>query len=198
MDQDKAINDIIAQYRDLLEAISTFRDYTEDQLNWRPTAVQWSMAECIEHIRLTSHVYAEQIDLAIDRSPESLHQAESSYRLGLFARFFIWMMEPRGKKIPNKVKTTTAFIPDESAFNADLLIDNTTKVIEDNITLLERMRTLAVMHIKVPLPVTNLIKLPILDALTFVASHNRRHVQQARNVLDYERFPHEQQGPAFA
>lgn len=198
MEQGKAIDAVVHQYEDLLSALGEFRRFSEEQLNWRPSAMQWSMAECIEHIRLTSHIYAEWVELALDRAPHDLRQPGHHYRLKWISRFFIWLMEPRGTKIPNKIKTTAAFSPGESAYNAELLIRNTEAVLTHNLELLERMRQYNATKLNTPLAFASFIKLPILDALNFVAAHDRRHMQQARNVLVYEAFPHEKKGTALA
>jgi hypothetical protein len=44
-------------------------------------------------------------------------------------------------------------------------------------------------RVRIPISISKIIRLRLGDALLFVVYHNERHVQQALNVINHERFP---------
>jgi DinB superfamily len=79
---------------------------TEEQLNWQPTPVSWSVGQCLEHLCLTNEAYLQAISAALQGKPDA---PVESITPGWFGRWFIRSFVeagPNGKraKAPPKIR----------------------------------------------------------------------------------------------
>lgn len=65
----------------------------ESALNWQPDGGrQWSIAQCLHHLALTTEMYAQALDVAIDAAPAATPGASATPNL--LGRLLIWAIEP--------------------------------------------------------------------------------------------------------
>ncbi|MEM7735568.1 MAG: DinB family protein [Deinococcota bacterium] len=148
------------------------------QLLQRPPSGKWSVAEHFMHLVATNNDYFTKISDALAAQPDK--QAEGPYNLGVLGRMFAWGMEP-----PIRLKMPTA---DMWKPPADL---KPAQVREDFLTMLdtftaslESARGAALDKIIISSPVSERVRLSLVEAYCVLLAHGRRHVWLGNQVID--------------
>jgi hypothetical protein len=169
------------------EARRLTEELSDEQMNWRPAAGRWSIAECFAHLDLIGRLYRPVLTTAIDKARKDNRLARGPFRLGFIGRKFIGSMEPPPKL---KVRTVASMLPGGlSAHNAAAVMDEF-YVLGDTFTaLMKSAEGLDLRRVRVRSVVTPLLRLGIGEWFAFLAAHERRHIWQARQVLNAPGFP---------
>lgn len=174
--QIEAINE---DAHDLLAALS------EAQVNWRLTPAHWSIAECLDHLTVTNRELMERIEAAIDDARSKGLTARGPFRYGIIGNMIVRSMEPPVKM---KFKAPKIFKPrPEHALEA--VAREFFKTQSELLSLIEAANGINLARVKITSPVTKLIKLSLGQAFGLIATHERRHLWQARQVKSNETFP---------
>jgi hypothetical protein len=163
---------------------ATFGQLDARQLNWRPGATQWSVAQCFEHLVTANDLILRAAETAFGNSSRSVWQ-----RLPLMPAVFGWMLirsqapNTRGKfTAPARAQPTTSEIP------ADII----PRFVKQHDDAVEWIRALDAREARRAIMVSPFIKMitySVLDGLRLVAAHDRRHFEQARRVMLSPGFP---------
>src|SRR5947209_17580027 len=91
------------------EAQKVFGGLTPAQLNWKPSAEQWSVGQCFEHLIRTNRGLLP----ALEQSARGEHRQTLWQRVsplsGLFGRVVIWALaSPRKFKAPRSLNPSTS------------------------------------------------------------------------------------------
>jgi hypothetical protein len=156
---------------------------TYDQLNWQPAPGSWSVGQCFEHLCITNEAYLPAIAAALAGTPDA---PAEDITPGWFGRWFLRkFVEPSNdsKRVgaPTKIRPGTRV--DLSVL--DRLVSSNQACRE----LIERARTKNVNHIRFRNPLLPGIRFTVGTGLQIVASHERRHLLQARRVRESASFP---------
>src|SRR5215470_3108285 len=85
------LDQLDASYGTLLQNCSS------EQLNWRPAADAWSVAQCIQHVTRVNSVYLVPIKAAIAKSRGASASSDQSLRTGgWFSTYFLKSVSPEG------------------------------------------------------------------------------------------------------
>ena len=100
------------------DAQKSFGQLNAQQLNWRPSANQWSVAQCLEHLIVINSTYFPILEgIERDRYKPSIQQ-----RLPLLPRFFAWMvLKAVSPETKSKFKTAGHVAPSSSTIADDIL-----------------------------------------------------------------------------
>lgn len=167
------------------ETESRFGQMTTEQLNWRPSASEWSIAQCLEHLIASNTGYFPVVEKVV----RGEHRPSFRERLPLLPRFFGSMVlkavQPESRR---KFKAGQRFEPSRSEIGGDIvarfkaqqqeLIDhfNSSKDIDLRKTIITS-------------PIASFATYSLLDAYKIVVAHERRHLAQAKRVTEQEGFP---------
>lgn len=167
------------------EAQKTFGHLSTEQVNWKPHADEWSVAQCFEHLIAINAAYFPHIrKIARGEYRRSLRE-----RLPLLPRLFGSMvLKAVQPGAPRKFKTNPAFQPASSAIDGDIIARfkaHQQEVIEhmtmtENVNLREAIITS---------PVASLATYSLLGAYKIIVAHERRHMAQAGRVMEQAGFP---------
>lgn len=167
--------------KDVKNFISTvdkeFSPLSINQLNQKENMDKWSILECLEHLNRYHAYYNNTIKQGL--AAAKANKADKAYKNGWFGKMSIDMMSPDNVK---KQKTLTRFNPVGSQLTKDTL----TKFLayqQELLTLLDLAKSKNINQRKVPVEFFKLMKMKIGDALTFVITHEQRHILQAQGVL---------------
>ena len=161
------------------------RALSNDQLNWRPSATGWSIAQCLDHLAITNSVYSAALHRAIEQAHQEPVSAPISLRPGVFGRAFIRSLEPPptkkhrapGKIVPcdriDKDEVLRKFLESEEAMRA---------VIRDGARL-------DMNRIRFKTPFFWFLRFSVGTGLLIITAHNRRHLWQAQAIIDNPSFP---------
>src|SRR3712207_4865890 len=97
------------------EARAAFGGLTPAQLNWKPSAEQWSVGQCFEHLLKTNEPYAPVIEQVVRGERRQSAWEKISPLSGFFGRFVLKAVSPESAR---KIKARPAFRPSSSDVDA--------------------------------------------------------------------------------
>lgn len=177
---------LFGQARSITENVEkVFGKLTAEQLNWKPSENDWSIAQCFEHLVVTNDLYFENIQKV----------ADGTHRNNLFSKIpFVPRIISFGmKKVlspdwSGKMKTFKMFEPTFSNVSEDIL----RKFAENQnrfISLMEATKDLNQRKIKIAEPMGSAVNLRLIDVFEILIVHEQRHFNQAKRVLEIDEFP---------
>ena len=175
---------IAAANQTATDAHSTFGHLSPAQLNWKPSAERWSVAQCFEHLLTTSKGYFPQIEGVIAGIKPTFWQ-RMPVLPGLAGRLLIKSLDPKSTR---KIKAPKKFQPAQSDISASVLDD----FVDQQAKIVEKMKAtehLDLEKIIITSPVAAAITYSMMDAYRVIVVHERRHFEQARRVTEEPAFP---------
>ena len=157
---------------------------TDEQLNWQPVPGTWSIGQCLEHLCAANEVYLPPISVALRAKPRS---PVEQICLGVLGDWFIRnFIEPstNGKRAqaPRKIKP---------GLQADLSVLD--RFLNGNAAwrhLIQAASENDVNHIRFWNPFIPGLRFRVGTGFQIIASHERRHLLQAKRVRESSEFPH--------
>lgn len=155
------------------------------QLNWKPSPQQWSVAQCLDHLIVINSTYFPILQkIARDGYRPSLQE-----RLPLLPRFFAWMvLKAVSPETKSKFKTARHVEPSSSAIAGDIVARFKAHQ-EEVIRHMRMTEKLELSNIIITSPVASFAAYSILDAYKIMVTHERRHLLQAERVMESPGFP---------
>jgi hypothetical protein len=150
-----------------------------DQLTEPPARGGWSIAECLEHLRITTEAFLPLLGEAVDGLP-SIQGGPMTYRLDPAGAVLVWLMEP-----PSRMPTNTpeAFAPrrgDLVEGFADRFSASQDRLRE----FIEGCHGLRLTRATIVSPFNASVRYSVYAALRILAAHQRRHLWQAHRVRE--------------
>src|SRR5215213_9225229 len=166
------------------EAKNTFGRLTPAQLNWKPSAERWSVAQCFDHLLTTNKGYLPEIDNVLAGKKRRFWERVPVLP-GLTGKFLIKAVDPASTR---KVKALKVFQPAQSDISGSVIDD----FVAQQATIVEKIKAtehLDVERIVITSPVASVITYSLMDAYRVIVIHERRHFQQAKRVTEESGFP---------
>jgi len=162
------------------------RGLTEEQLNWKPDAKQWSIAQCLEHLAVTSRqfnsYFADLIEGARLKWPTN---RAIPYRPSLVGGWLIKQVVPETTR---KVPAPKVFRPSDSSSIHDAL-GMFLKQQEEFLRFVRESEGVDYNRARLRSPVTPLMRYSLADAFVVTIVHGYRHLAQANRVKATPNFP---------
>jgi hypothetical protein len=153
-----------------------------EQLEQRPQPDQWSIAECLIHLNLSSQAEIEEIDCVFERARGGQNNAGKQFEMDLLGRFLKWTLEPPPVFF-SKMKTKKPFDPVE--------IETVGEVLPAFLVLQEQIKrrvdacaALPLDRIKIASPFDRRFKYNLFSFFHILLAHERRHLWQAERVKE--------------
>ena len=180
----------VEEFRQQFERISQDADaivepLTDDQFTWRPSADSWSVAQCIEHLNTTARLYLPQLDEAIANAIRRGTYGEGPFSYNVFGRFFTAAMEPPARF---RVSSPTPFLPPPSRPRSEVMAAFRAYQVQFS-DRLRQANGLDLARAKVSSPTTAWLRFSLGSGFALMLAHERRHLEQARNVVAHPNFP---------
>ena len=167
------------------EAQDVFGDLDSEQLNWKPSAEQWSVAQCFDHLIVTSTPYFP----LIKKIAGGQYKASFKERLPLLPRAFgsivLNAVQPEAQR---KFKAVPKFRPSNSAIQGDIIPKFQTHQ-EDLVKHMKMTEGLDLRKTIITSPVMSVMTYSLWDAYKIIVAHERRHMAQAKRVMKTPGFP---------
>jgi len=167
------------------EALATFGGFTARQLNWRPDAARWSVAQCFDHLLTANRLMFQAAEDALnDAAPRTLWQRLPVVP-GVLGRMLVRSQAPSAVRkftAPSKSQPATTDIP------ADII----QRFIEQHrnaVTQVQALDERAAARTIMTSPFSRVVTYSVLDGWRLVFAHDRRHFEQARGVTLSPGFP---------
>ena len=155
----------------------------EARFNWRPSAAEWSIEECLAHLTMVGQWEIRALEQAIDRGKQRGLFNPGPFEYGAVDRFILHQTEPPVRSplpaprrfVPLHGQPVTAVLPTFLHVQSQLVLQ------------LARADGLDLRRIKVATPISRFLRLSLGAMFAQIAAHERRHLDQAWRVR--ERLP---------
>ena len=162
-----------------------FGHLTAGQLNWRPAADAWSVAQCLEHLIITNEKEFPALEAALQTGYRNPFWSRPPLLPKLFGRLMLHLFGPETKR---RYKAPRSFRPSRSAI-AGTIVEDFAAHQEKLLGLMEQSARLDAEKTMIVSPVTDLVTYSLLDGYRILVGHEQRHYRQAQRVLQTDDFP---------
>jgi hypothetical protein len=180
----------LAQVLNGLDAVATdvqsaFGNLDARQVNWRPDAPKWSVAQCLEHLMAANRLMVAAGQRALDESqPRTVWQRMPGLP-GIFGRMLIRSQVPQATR---KYKASPLAQPAASDIAGDV-VDRFVSQHREIVTWLRGLDEPRLARAVMVSPFVAFIVYSVLDGARLVLAHDHRHIEQARRVTQAPGFP---------
>lgn len=176
----QSVRDQLADLRQQFDAVSRdvrkLTDFLSDeQLQQRPKKDCWSIAECIQHLTATNHLYIPILASALPGAPAG----NGLYKMDWRGRLLKWILEPPYR---SKVKTIPSLEPK---------IEDIRRVLSDFVVSQQQFveaiapwQGRALDKVLITSPFNKRLRYNIYSLFNVVAAHQRHHLWQAQRVKE--------------
>ncbi len=170
-------NDAREEFRKLVEGLN------DEQFNWRPAENAWSMAECIDHLVMIGTIMGRNIDEALKKAEARGLKSEGPFKYGAIGNWFVRAVSGSDEGRKRKFKAPATYTP--SSNHSISRLDAAFNEVQDGfVERVERSNGVDLARVKMPSPVSRLIRLSLGQWLALLAGHQERHLLQAKDVRD--------------
>ena len=166
------------------EAKVTFGNLSVSQLNWKPSAERWSVAQCFDHLITTNKGYFPVIEDVLTGKKRTFWQ-NIPLLPGLAGKLLIKSLDPASTR---KLKAPKRFEPAQSNISGSVIND----FVDQQRRIAEKMKStehLERERIVITSPAAAVITYSLMDAYRIIVVHEQRHFQQAKRVTEESVFP---------
>lgn len=177
MKPDRWSNDIDGITRSFQEA---FGALTIDELNWKPNATTWSIAQNIHHLIVVNESYYPILEQIRNNTYYSPRFGQIGFINRFFGKIILNSVQPTQKR---KIKTFPIWEPELSTIRHDILAqfakhqDELKSVIRNNEDLLAKNTVISS-------PANRVIVYKLETAFDIMVAHEKRHFRQAQELND--------------
>ncbi len=147
----------------------------------RPARDEWSVAECVIHLNLTSQAMLPLIGGAIARGREQKLSATGPFRRDFRGWLVNWISEPRAW-FRVKIKTTAPFVP-AAVEPKDLALGAFDTLQEQLFACVRDAAGLDLGRLRVVSPFDARLKYNLYSCFRIIPAHQRLHLAQAERVV---------------
>jgi hypothetical protein len=162
----------------LKEVLSVFQNLPENVLMRPAENNGWSILECIEHLNTYAAFYQPQIARTIEKA--SGVDVSATFKHSFLGGYFIKSMDPdRSKK---KYKALKIHKP-VNIGNPNTVVPTFIQHLENMLIMLKQASNKNLGKNSIVTSISSWIKINPGDALQFLLTHNKRHLEQAKRNL---------------
>lgn len=160
---------------------SEFSTLTADQLNWKPSAQQWSVAQCIHHLIVVNESYFPILNQVRNKTYYSPRYGKFGFITKFFGKIVLNAVQPDRRK---KMKTFPIWEPSISLVRGDIL-DQFEKHQQELKQLITSSEDLLEKGTVISSPANRMIVYKLETAFDIMVTHEKRHLEQAREVNQF-------------
>ena len=163
----------------------SFGNLSAHQLNWKPSAEDWSIGQCFDHLTAANKAYIPIIEQVISGKKQRTFWEQIPLLSKIFGKLLIKYLSPQSTW---KLKAPELFKPSNSSID-EVIISRFIEHQKHLILLIKRTEGLNLRQIKITSPTVRFITYSMIDGYEIIAVHEKRHFQQAERVLGAKGFP---------
>ena len=173
------------------DTLATFGHLDARQLNWRPDATRWSVAQCLEHVLTANRLMFRAADAALDEAQPRTVWQRLPILPGVFGRMLV------RSQAPDTTRKFTAS-PLAQPASSDIAADIIPRIVEQHrnaVAWVDRLDEGRATRSIMTSPFIRVITYSVLDGCRLMVAHDHRHFEQARLVVQSAAFPRERTSP---
>jgi hypothetical protein len=170
---------------DLIDQITsavtqTFTGLDQDQLNWKPSAREWSIAQCLDHLLVTNRTYYPKFSGLLEGQAASRFWTSLPGWAKLWGQFIYWSVDPPTSRY---FPAPTLFKPAQNQINANIIEDfgQNQEVLK---SWLAKLADMDFERTYITSPISSIVVYSLKDTFRILVTHERLHFQQAKRVLE--------------
>jgi len=166
------------------QAQDSFGRLSAAQLNWRPDAARWSVAQCLEHLVTANRQMQQAAQDALGGTARRNLWTRLPVWPGLMGRMLVRSQAPQTTR---KFKAPSVAQPSSSDIPADIVqrfVDQHRTIVAW-VQVVDEQRAIGVIMTS---PFVRAITYSVLDGCRLMVAHDHRHLQQAARVLQDRAF----------
>jgi hypothetical protein len=170
------------------DAEALLAQLSDTQFFWSPAADVWSVAECLEHLNATARNYLPMLDSAIATAKQWGVYGAGPFHYGWLGRLILRQTEPPPRR---RMKAPATFHPGqrESRRKRSEIEAGFRGYQVQFVDRLRQANGVDLVKAKVQSPITKLLRLPLGVGFSLMTAHERRHLWQARQLMQNSHFP---------
>lgn len=186
MKDENFINERIRRGQQAVEKFEKeFSALNKKQLNWKPDARSWSIAECLQHLLVADRCYFQDLQQIGHNTYEMTFWEKYSPLSGILGKALKSQMK---EQVKMKMTTHQKLTPTSSEYELDIL-HRYKNNLNEFIQLVDKCRNADLDKCIINSPTITWITYSLRDALEFLFEHEHRHLNQAIRVKSHEGFP---------
>ena len=180
----------IEEFRVVFERLSAEADafaapLTGAQFAWRPAPDVWSIGECLDHLNATARMYLPVMDEGIAEAIRRGLYGAGPYAYNWIGRAIVYLFGPPARV---RAKAPAEFLPAPGRPRNEVLAAFRAYQVQ-YIDRLRQANGLDLARARVASPVARWLRIPLGSSFALMIAHERRHLVQARRVLEMPGFP---------
>ena len=159
---------------------------TDAQFEWQPSGGRsWSIGQCLDHLAIVASLYTKAIRPAVDAARTGGSRRNGPLSPGPFGAWFIRSQEPPPRR---RFRAPAKIGPHPTISRTDVMERyreahrNLRRLVEDSALIDANATTFAN-------PFVRAIRMRVATGLLVLASHERRHIWQAKRIPQSEGYP---------
>jgi len=174
-------NNLIERINNIKSAFKEeFGNLPEEKLNYKTDAESWSIAQITDHLIKVTESYYPAFNKLRTGNYKTPFMGKFNFIAGFFGKFILKSVAADSKR---KVKTFTVWEADSVNFHTDV-INNFCSQQEELKSYISELKDLAEKGTVISSPANDKIVYKLETAFDIIVSHQERHLEQARNVLN--------------
>jgi hypothetical protein len=159
---------------------------TAAQINWKPSAEQWSIAQCLEHLTVATNEFEKYFQAALEGARKKRPaKSPPPYKPSMVGG---WLAKHVSPEAPRKLTAPKVFRPADSSNiqgSLEMFVDQQGKFLD----FVRQCEGVDYNKARLRSPVTPLMRYSLADAFVITVLHGQRHLAQARRVREMPEFP---------
>jgi len=162
-----------------LDADALVAPLGDEQFVWQPAPDCWSVAQCLDHLNVSARVYLPVMDEGIaDAIRRGLYDA-GPHSYNWLGRLHVYFCQPTTRL---RVKATMSFQPASGRPRHEVMAAFRAYQVQ-YVDRLRQANGLDLARARVASPFTRWLRIPLGSSFAMMVAHERRHLAQARRVL---------------
>lgn len=158
---------------------AAFGNLSAEQLNWKPNAQTWSIAQNIDHLIVINESYYPVIESVRKGTYKLPLMGKIGFMVNSMGKMILNAVEPTREK---KIKTFPIWEPSKSSIGPDIL-NRFEKHQEELKKIIASSKDLVEKGVVISSPANKNIVYKLGTAFDIMITHEQRHLEQAKEVL---------------
>ncbi len=167
------------------DAQRAFSRLNAEQLNWKPGAESWSVAQCLDHLLNANQEMFGPMDEKMAGAKRPRFFERLPVLPGLSGKMMIKIVSPDFKQ---KLKAPRDARPSASAIDTEI-VNRFLAQQRELASRINRLEQAGGARVVMTSPFAGFVAYSLLDACRLIVAHERRHLAQAMRVMETPGFP---------
>lgn len=167
------------------DAKTLFGHLSPEQLNWKPAADSWSVAQCLDHLISANRGFHPIFDRILKGEYRKTFLHRMPFIPAFLGKLLVKAVSPdynRKVKAPNLIQPSTSSIDPQ-------IVEHFVTSQRETLAKMKSLKDRDPAEIIITSPVASVVVYSLLDAFRLIVAHERRHFAQAQRVMRTDRFP---------